>query len=161
MSLLRRVLSYAAVSAVCACGGTENPSAPNAEAASVRAPETTSDRKIVETYDLVKIGGQALPLTYSGGGSTWQVTGGRYELMSDGTYFFYYVGTPWGGRKPGPDGWFVRTDRGTIEFYYAGSIGPFYAERNRHFASGRLTDAGMVVDYEDTVDFEQEIYLKR
>jgi len=45
---------------------------------------------IIAKYDLQTIGGQALPRTYSGGGSSWTITGGHYILADDGSCTFGY-----------------------------------------------------------------------
>lgn len=164
------LLSCALVAFALACVSAEPPSAPTAQSQATDTlptpkappanPVVPSDARIVESFDLETIGGVALPLSYSGGGSTWQIVGGRYDLRADGLYSFYYLGLPERVPSETPTGWYIRTGR-TIEFYTSGPVGPFYLERNRHFSTGVLTEHGLIVDYEDYIDFEREVYRRR
>jgi hypothetical protein len=43
------------------------------------------------TYELTTMGGVPLPVTYSGGGSSWTYVGGRYVLAADGTFTQVYL----------------------------------------------------------------------
>ncbi len=115
----------------------------------------------IAIYDLQSIGGRQLPETYTGGGMSWSVTGGRYALFDDGTYLFGY-------EIDGQQGWgplltFIR--RGSwIQFYLDAATAPaswFYAERGYLFSTGALNGRTMVMKYEDYIDFEEEIYLAR
>lgn len=49
------------------------------------------DAHVIETYELQKIGDGNLPQIFSGGQTWWQINGGHYDLMADGTYDWYYV----------------------------------------------------------------------
>jgi hypothetical protein len=112
----------------------------------------------VAIYELQTIAGNELPLTYSGGGRSWDITGGRYVLFADGTYIFGY-------EVDGKQGWgrlhrFVRRDS-SIEFYLDAAAAPqsrFYADRNYLFSTGKMNGTTMVMKYEDFIDFEEEIY---
>jgi hypothetical protein len=90
------------------------------------------------------------------------VTGGRYDLLADGTYYFYYIMEPSRQNIPThPTGYYTRSAAGTIEFYTTGPMGPFYAERGGHFSTGVLSGSTMTVHYEDPVDFDVEVYSRR
>ena len=112
----------------------------------------------IATYELQSIGGKGLPLTYSGGGRSWNITGGRYRLLSDGTYMFGYEvdgKQQWGSALP-----YFRRDS-TIEFYLSQGTAPqstFYANINYLFATATLKGDVMSVKYTDPIDFEDEIY---
>ena len=113
---------------------------------------------VVATYELQTIGGRRLPISYSGGGSGWNVTGGRYRLFSDGTYMSGYELD--GKQQWGPVLSYFRRDS-TIEFYLSpeterASI--FYANINYLFATATLKGELMSVKYSDPVDFEDEVY---
>lgn len=118
-------------------------------------------KETVAVYDLKLIGGQSLPITYSGGNTSWAVTGGHYTLFSDGTYVFGYEidGKPrWNVPLP-----FIRRES-SIEFYLTPAAAPqsqFYANNGYLFSTGTLTSSGMSVVYTDPVDFEDEVYVKR
>lgn len=120
-----------------------------------------NEDQIVESYELQTIGGHSLPVTYTGGGSAWQVSGARYDLLADGTFYFYYIGVPWEQQsRSHPNGYYSRT-ASSIEFYSTGPLSPFYAERNGHFSTGVLSGTTMTVHYEDPVDFDEEVYTRR
>lgn len=126
------------------------------------ASATVSEDQIIESYEVETIGGRPLPQTYSGGGASWVVTGARYDLLADSTYYFYYIGVPWEqSARSRPAGYYSRTAQGTIEFYTSGPVSQFYIDRNRHFATGTLNGSTMTVHYDDPVDFEEEVYTRR
>jgi hypothetical protein len=113
---------------------------------------------MVATYDLQTIAGQALPLTYSGGGSSWTVTGGHYVLFDDGTCTFGYD-IPELPRSRTPCT-YVRSDS-TVRFYQLPGTYPsssFYAERGGLFSTGTVRGGVMFVKYEDFIDFDDEVY---
>ena len=109
-------------------------------------------------WDLLLIGGQQLPLTYSGGGSTWTITGGHYVFLDDSTYTFGYdIG---GVGHASSIGRYFRNASGAVQFYLApGTYGPFYAERGGLFSTATIQGNLITVTYEDYVDFEIEIYI--
>ena len=112
------------------------------------------------SYDLIQIGGSTLPVTYSGGGATWVVTGGHYNLMSDNTFAFGYEINGFPNTRP--IGTTVWIDPTTVKFYQFPDSYPasaFYQERNGLFATGRIEGNTMTVTYEDFVDFEIEKYV--
>jgi len=117
--------------------------------------------KVIAVLRLDSIGGQSLPLTYSGGGSSWTITGGHYYLADNGTYDFAYESAP--TVPPATicsTASYVRSATG-IDFYLAPGSYPqstFYQERNGHFAAGTLSGTTMLVKYEDPVDFDDEVY---
>jgi hypothetical protein len=109
-------------------------------------------------WDLLLAGGQQLPLTYSGGGATWTITGGHYVFLDDSTYTFGYdidlVA------HPNPSGRYFRLASGEVQFYLApGTYGPFYAEMGGLFSTATIQGNLITVKYEDLVDFETEIYV--
>lgn len=112
-------------------------------------------------YELQTIAGKELPLTYQGGGQTWDITSGRYVLFDDGTYIFGY-------EVDGKQGWgrmlqFIRHDS-SIEFYLSQETAPasqFYADRGYLFSTGALNGGTMVMKYEDFIDFDEEVYRLR
>jgi hypothetical protein len=178
---MRRLSSlpvYAMFAAVLACSGAE-PSAPTPQTDASKGSTGTNidpappsgesvplspnpDAKVIETYALETVAGQGLPQSYSGGGIVWTVTGGQYDLMSDGTYYFYYIGVPWeNGSRSRPAGHYSRIDPATILFYITGPVGSFYEERGRLFSTGTLSGDTMTVRYEDPVDFDVEVYRRR
>lgn len=115
---------------------------------------------IVDRFDLVDIAGRSLPIRYSGGGTSWEVTGGHYLLRSDGTYDFYYDGVLGGTGVPArPTGRFERSST-TIDFYLNPPYGSFYYERNGHFSRGTLAGSVMTVTYDDPINFEIERYVR-
>jgi hypothetical protein len=159
MPVIRLLTTVAFILAALACGRAENPAAPKTDAASDPNNPSPSPQ-IVQVFELDSIAGLKVPATVGEGKGSFEVAGARYELMSDGTYYFYYIGLP-NAPRTAPVGWFVVTDPGTIEFYLSGSVGPFYMERQRHFATGKLTGLGMRVTYEDFIDFYPEVYVRR
>lgn len=115
---------------------------------------------IVARYDLSKVGGASLPLSYSGGGSSWTITGGHFVITADNSYAFGYDvdGIP----TARPEGSVVWVDPTTVQFVQAPGTYPasqFYMERNGLFATGKIDGNVMTVTYEDPVDFETEIYV--
>ncbi len=116
---------------------------------------------VVARYDLQSIAGKGLPIQYSGGGKTWEVVGGHYVLFADGTFDFYYDFSPSKPRSLLPIGKYVRSANGVIDFYLTGSFGPFYSDRNGHFARGDVSGDVMRMTYEDFVDFEEEVYVAK
>ncbi len=115
---------------------------------------------LVDRFDLVDVGGLPLPLSYSAGDRSWQVTGGHYLLRSDGTYDFYYDGgISGGGMRPRPTGRYERSGT-TIDFYLYPPYGSFYHDRNGHFSRGTLAGRVMTVTYEDPINFEIERYVR-
>ncbi len=65
---------------------------------SVRFGVTTGHaQKVAVAFELTSIGGQPLPLTYSGGGRSWTITGGHFYLAGDGSYALG-LRVPGGGR---------------------------------------------------------------
>jgi hypothetical protein len=115
---------------------------------------------IVARYNLVEIGGRTLPVTYSGGGATWAVTGGHYYLASDSTFSFGYEIN--GASNTRPIGTTVWVDQTTLQFYQGPGSYPdsqFYQQRNGLFATGRIEGTTMTVTYEDFIDFEVEKYV--
>jgi hypothetical protein len=124
--------------------------------ASVAVPAT-----VIAVLRLDLIGGQSLPQTYSGGGSSWTITGGHYYLADNGTYEVAYElapTTPPATICSGAS--YVRGASG-IDFYLAPGSYPqstFYQQRNGHFAAGTMSGTTMSVKYEDFIDFEDEVY---
>jgi hypothetical protein len=119
--------------------------------------------KVVAVYSLRTIGGQSLPLTYSGGGTSWTIVGGHYYLGDDGTYEFAYEYTP---VEPPvticSSARYVQT-ASTIAFYLAPGSYPmstFYQELGGLFATAAVDATGMSVTYEDFVDFDHEVYAR-
>ena len=116
-------------------------------------------KPLIAIYDLKSIGGNALPRTYSGGGTGWTVTGGHYALFSDGTYIFGY-------EFDGRQSWSIPQtfiDRGSQTDFYLSheTASQFYAERGYLFSTATVFSGGMSVVYTDFVDFEDEVYKKR
>jgi hypothetical protein len=107
------------------------------------------------------VGGQSLPISYSGGGSSWTVTGGSYRLFDDGTYTWGYEMDHlqvWHNPLP-----YLRAE-GKIEFYLSYESAPessFYKDRGYLFATGTINGNAMTVKYEDPVDFEDEVYVAK
>jgi len=119
---------------------------------------------VIATYDLESIGGRALPLTYSGGGDTWSITGGHYVLADDGTYAFGYEVSDrrWTGADISCSMAQYTAADSTLTFYlepgsYPGSA--FYQERGGLFSKGTVSGNRMTVKYEDFIDFEDEVYV--
>jgi hypothetical protein len=115
---------------------------------------------IVARYDLSTIGGLPLPLYYSGGGSSWVITGGHFVIAADNSYAWGYdvAGIP-GVRPLGSVVWVNPT---TVQFFQAPGTYPasqFYQDRNGLFATGKIDGNVMTVTYEDPIDFDNEIYL--
>ena len=167
MRLLSLLSNCVVLATALACSGVDRPLGPAVEGQAVNspagkspdAPTSSPSAPLVGSFDLQSIGGRPVPLSYSGGGSSWEIIGGRYELMADGTYYFYYRSLPDNGRPSSPTGWYT-VSNGTIYFYYAGPVGPFYLERNRLFSTGIVSGNVMVVEYEDFIDFETEVYSR-
>jgi hypothetical protein len=117
------------------------------------------------SFELETMGGKPLPQTFSGGGATWDITGGQYELMADGTYYWDYYAD--GARRSPRDRPLGRYDvlaDGVIMFYLDPSRAPqsiFYADRGYLFSTGHLSGGTMTVDYQDFIDFEKEVYVLR
>jgi hypothetical protein len=119
---------------------------------------------VIAAYDLESIGGLALPLSYSGGGNTWTITGGHYVLADDGTYAFGYEVSDrkWTGADITCSLAQYTVADSTLTFYlepgsYPGSA--FYRERGGLFAKGTHNGNRMTVRYEDFIDFEDELYI--
>jgi hypothetical protein len=111
-------------------------------------------------WDLLLIGGQQLPLTYSGGGSTWTITGGHYVFLDDSTYAFGYDVN--GVEQLHPMGRYVTVASGAVQFYLAPGSYPlstFYAERGGLFSTATIKGNLVTVTYEDFIDFEIETYV--
>ena len=147
--------------ALAGCGSATDSTAPPRSSSPPNPSHTPAPAAaIVASYDLVEIGGKALPVTYSGGGATWAVTGGHYFLMADNTFAFGYDFD--GSSTAKPVGTVVWVDATTVKFYqYPGSYpqSTFYKERNGLFATGRIEGSTMTVTYEDFIDFEVEKYV--
>ena len=119
--------------------------------------------KVVAVFQLVSTGGLPLPQTYSGGGSSWTITGGHYYLADDGTYEFGYEL----GSVPPPvtisscNTYIAGVN--AFDFYlapwaYPGSM--FYPSSAGFFAHGTVSDGMMTVNYADIFDFEDEVYVR-
>lgn len=114
-------------------------------------------RLLLERYDLQLMGGRLLPQDFPSG----KIVGGHYLLMTDGTYYFSYdVDVARGTLPPTPSGRYIRSVN-TIDFYVAGPVGFFYWKHNSPFSTGRLEGGVMQVLYEDYIDFENEVYVRR
>ena len=117
------------------------------------------------SFELESMGGKTLPQSFSGGGATWDITGGQYELMADGTYYWdYYADGVRRSPRDRPIGRYEVLADGVIRFYMDPSRAPqsiFYAERGYLFSTGHLSEGTMTVVYEDFIDFEKEIYVLR
>lgn len=112
---------------------------------------------LLERYDLQLMGGRLLPQDFSGG----KIVGGHYLLTTDGTYYFSYdFDVARGTLPPTPFGRYIRSVN-TIDFYVAGPVGFFYRKHNSPFSTGRLDGGVMQVLYEDYIDFENELYVRR
>ena len=152
------------VVAPAACRQSSEPTAP--AAARSQPPESYPPAApaaplpaVIARYDLVQIGNDSLPLTYGGGGLTWEITGGHYVLFADNTYSWGYDRD--GISDPIPRASYVRVDASTIKFYLPGGSYPlsqFYQERDGLFSTGKLDGDLLTVTYEDFVDFEVEKY---
>jgi hypothetical protein len=135
----------------------------NAEGASnpLTFSVTILNKKLVGQYELKLIGGKSLPITYSGGGSSWTVTGGGYRLFDDGTYTFgYEIDHVRGWNIPLS---YLQAD-GQIAFYLNYESAPessFYKDRAYLFAMGVINGNTMTVQYTDPVDFEEEVYVAK
>jgi hypothetical protein len=119
---------------------------------------------VVATYDLETIGGRALPLTYSGGGASWTITGGHYVIADDSTYAFGYEldGAKWTADDIQCSTAQYTAVDSTLRFYLAPGSYPasaFYHERGGFFSTGTRSENRMTVKYEDFVDFEDEVYV--
>jgi hypothetical protein len=114
----------------------------------------------VTRWDLLLIGGKELPVTYSGGSSTWTITGGHYVFLDDSTYT--YGGSVDGVDHTGPPGRYVRLASGAVQFYLAPGSYPassFYAERGGLFSTATIQGNLVTVTYEDFLDFDIETYV--
>ncbi len=113
-------------------------------------------------WDLLLIGEQHLPLTYSGPGASWSITGGHYVFVGDSTYIFGYEVD--GVDGPSTIGRYVRLDSSTVQLYvpecYAGSDSCQERGGLFLFATGTIQGSVMTVTYEDFIDFEKETYVK-
>lgn len=123
--------------------------------------QTALAARVIAIFQLLTVGGQPLPQTYSGGGSSWTITGGHYYLGDNGTYAFGYEFGP--TEAPATICSNARYVSGSvaIDFFLADGSYPqsqFYAQRNGHFARGALDGSTMSVKYEDFIDFEDEVY---
>jgi Bacterial Ig-like domain len=119
---------------------------------------------VVATYDLETIGGRALPLTYSGGGASWTITGGHYVIAADGTYAFGYEldNAKWTAADIPCSMSQYTADGSTLLFYLTPGSYPasrFYEERGGLFSTGTVSGNRMTVKYEDFIDFEDEVYV--
>lgn len=117
--------------------------------------------RVIATFQLRTIGSRPLPQTYSGGGSSWTITGGHYYLGDNGTYDFGYEFGP--TNAPATICSNARYVSGSVgvDFYLADGSYPqsqFYAQRNGYFAAGTLNGSTMLVTYQDVFDFEDEVY---
>lgn len=99
-------------------------------------------------WELVRIGAQQLPLTYSAGGTTWTITGGNYVLLDDSTYAWGY--TVNGVDNTRPAGRYVVDAPGSVQFYSAPGV---------LFSSATIEGNVITVMYEDWMDFETETYV--
>jgi hypothetical protein len=119
---------------------------------------------VIATYDLESIGGRALPLTYSGGGDSWTITGGHYVLADDGTYAFGYevFNQEWTAADVACSLAQYTVADSTLTFYLEPGSYPasqFYQERGGWFSTGTRTGNRMTVKYQDFIDFEDEVYI--
>ena len=108
-----------------------------------------------ERFDLLSIGGIALPRTYSGGGATWTIVRVHYLFRRDGTFTFSSISTGsrggdsvavegvWSLDAPTASGPSVR-----IEFP-GGPIGAATLSADRLF-----------IVYDDWLDWEPEVYVR-
>lgn len=142
------------------CGSASEPTAPASASERPAGSNPAQPSAIVARYDLQQIGDRQLPLTYSGGGASWQITGGHYFLAADNSYVFGYDIN--GATQAVPAGRYVLIDATTVRFYLAPGSYPqsqFYQERGGLFSTGRIQGDVMTVTYEDFVDFEIEKYI--
>ena len=107
------------------------------------APEVRASR-----WDLLLVAGQRLPLTYSGGSSTWTITGGHYVFLDDSTYAWGYEVN--GVDNTRPAGRYVVNASAAVQFY--NSWGNLVSTAT---IQGNLA----TVTYEDIADFDPEIYV--
>jgi hypothetical protein len=119
--------------------------------------------KLIARLDLETVGGQPLPISYSG--SAWDLTGGHYFLAADGTYEFGYE--VYGPVLP-PLGAACSLARyevvspTTVRFYLPPGTYPastFYQERGGLFATATVRGDRIIFVYEDFLDFEDEVYV--
>jgi hypothetical protein len=119
--------------------------------------------RVVAAYQLVTIGGRPLPQTYSGGGTSWTITGGHYYLADNGIYQFGYdlASTPMPATICS-GATYTATGAETVFYLEPGSYpqSSFYQQRNGLFATGKLSGSVMSVKYEDVLDFEDETYTR-
>jgi hypothetical protein len=109
--------------------------------------------RVTLVFDLVTIGGRSLPDHYSGGGTSWDVVGGRYMLYADGTYMHeYFMQYADGSTRP----W---TWYGSYQTLPAGfGFGGVFERQPATIAVGALSSDVLTVTYLDLVDFETEVY---
>jgi hypothetical protein len=109
-----------------------------------------------ESYDIHTIGARPLPVTYSGGGSTWDIVGGRYIFSDDGTFSQTSLVRMSDGvtRTNSFHGTYGLLTYGPLE-----SSIMFYVDR-KFFASGEVRGDVLTVTYDDWIDFEEEVYLR-
>jgi hypothetical protein len=110
------------------------------------------------TFDLTMMGTQSLPVTYSGGGSSWTFTGGRFALAAGGTYTHYYVMTT----KDANGVLSVDSAQGFFRDFYTrfGSTITF-AANGQSYATGTLNGSVLNVRYFDALDNDDEVYVVR
>jgi hypothetical protein len=99
-------------------------------------------------WDLVEVGGKKLPLTYSGGDSSWSITGGHYVFLDDSTYAWGYDVNGVGGARY--MGRYVIDAFGAVQFFDASGF---------LFSTGTIQGNLVTVTYADIIDFEVEIYV--
>ena len=88
-----------------------------------------------------------------------------YELMANGTYYWdYYADGVRRSPRDRPIGRYEVLADGVIRFYMDPSRAPqssFYAGRGYLFSTGHVSGDTMTVVYEDSIDFENEVYRLR
>ena len=99
-------------------------------------------------WELLRIGGQELPLTYTGGGASWTITGGHYVFLDDSTYAWGY--TVNGVDNTHPMGRYVITASGAVQFFEAPGV---------LFSTATIEGNLVTVAYEDFIDFDVETYV--
>ena len=99
-------------------------------------------------WDLVLIGGQELPITYSAGSQSWTITGGHYLFLDDSTYAYGYDVN--GIVQTRPMGRYLFAASGTVQFY---------DQYGALFSTGTIQGNVITVTYEDSIDFDIETYV--
>ena len=99
-------------------------------------------------WELQRIGAQQLPVTYSGGGTTWTITGGNYVFLDDSTYAWGY--TVNGVDNTRPMGRYVVDAPGSVQFFSAPGV---------LFSSATIAGNVVTVMYADFIDFDAETYV--